>query len=207
MDDAPQCSPDDPPGSLRRRLSQLIVSQLVLGAGVALLLDSQLGSDGFSMFVNGARLTLGVPFVVINTVVSLTLIAIAWVRGRRPGLGTLTHAVVVGTTVSLLLPVLPGPDVTTVRVLELLLAFVALSVGVAAYVAVDLGAGPLEAAALSMDPPLRFGVAYTLLQLAGAVAGWSMGADVGAGTVLVVLCVGPVVDRLTPVFKPGTGGT
>ncbi|MCW2928519.1 MAG: hypothetical protein JWM86_2487, partial [Thermoleophilia bacterium] len=95
---------------------------------------------------------------------------------------------------------------TTVRVLELLLAFVALSVGVAAYVAVDLGAGPLEAAALSMEPQLSFGVAYTVLQLAGAVSGWSMGADVGVGTVLVVLLVGPVVDRLVPLFRPGTSG-
>lgn len=186
-----------------RRLVQLIASQLVLGAGVALLLDSRLGSDGFSMFVNGARLTLDLPFVVVNTAVSLLLIAVAWARGRAPGLGTLTHAVVVGATVSILLPILPGPDAPLLQVLELAVAFVALCVGVAAYLAVDLGAGPLEAAAQSMDPPVRFGVGYSMLQVTGAATGWAMGADLGPGTLLVVLLVGPVVDRIEPVFRPG----
>lgn len=183
-------------------MAQLLLSQLVLGLGVALLLDARLGSDGFSMFVNGARLALDVEFLVVNTVVSLLLIAFAWARGLPPGIGTITHAIVVGTTVSLLLPVLPGPDELPLQWLEFAAAFVALSIGVAAYVAVDLGAGPLEAAALSLDPPLRFGMAYSVLQVSGALAGWAMGADFGAGTFLVVLLVGPVVERLVPLMVP-----
>lgn len=195
----------DRPASFARRFVQLIGSQLVLGLGVALLLDARLGSDGYSMFVNGARLTLGVEFFVVNVALSLVLITFAWLRGRPPGIGTVTHALIVGSTVSLLLPVVPDLRSTPLQVLELAAAFVALCIGVAAYVAVDLGAGPLEAAALSLDPPLRFGISYSLLQVSGAIAGWSMGADFGAGTFLVVLLVGPVVERLVPLFAPGRG--
>lgn len=207
MDDLPDNHADDAKVSLARRTTQLLVSQFVLGVGVALLLDARLGSDGFSMFVNGARMTLDVEFVIVNAALSVALIALAWARGRRPGVGTITHAVIVGVTVSLLLPVLPGPEDLALQWLEFAAAFVALSIGVAAYVAVDLGTGPLEAAAQSLDPPLRFGAAYSALQVSGALGGWAMGADFGAGTFIVVLFVGPVVERFVPLFRPrGRGG-
>ena len=80
------------------------------------------------------------------------------------------------------------------------MGFVVLCVGVAGYLAVDLGAGPVEAAALAWDPPVPFRWSYSLVQVLGAVAGWSMGASLGPGTVLVVLLIGPVVDRLMPLL-------
>ncbi len=42
------------------------------------------------------------------------------------------------------------------------------------------------------------------MQVTGAVVGFLLGASLGPGTVLVVLLIGPVVDRLLPVLRlPG----
>lgn len=182
------------------RVTQLVVSCAVLGVGVALLLDARLGSDGYSMFINGLSLTTGVAFWVVNTVVGVVLVLLAWLRGRRPGLGTVTQPVVVGLVVSVMLPRLPEPTSLSLRWVELVVGFVVLCIGVAGYLAVDLGAGPVEAAALAWDPPVPFRWSYSLVQVLGAVAGWSMGASLGPGTVLVVLLIGPVVDRLMPLL-------
>jgi uncharacterized membrane protein YczE len=184
-----------------RRVAQLVVSCAVLGVGVALLLDARLGSDGYSMMINGLSLAGDVEFLLVNVVVGVALVAMAWVRGRKPGLGTITQPVVVGAVVSALLPVLPSPESWTARSAEFALAFVVLAAGVAGYLAADLGAGPTEGAALAWDPPVPFKWSYTVVQVAGATTGWLCGATFGVGTFIVVLGIGPCVDRLIPLFQ------
>ena len=188
---------------LARRIVQLVLACVVLGAGVALLLDARLGSDGYSMFVNGLSIASGVTFWIVNVLVGVALVGAAWLRGRPPGLGTVVQPVVVGVAVSLLLDALPQPDGYGARWLELGAGFVVLCVGVAAYLAVDLGAGPAEGAALAWDPPVPFRWSYSLVQLVGCVVGWLCGATLGPGTVLVVVLIGPCVARLMPLFTPG----
>jgi uncharacterized membrane protein YczE len=185
-----------------RRVVQLVLACVVLGTGVALLLDARLGSDGYSTFVNGLSLTFGVEFGVVNVVVGVVFVGLAWLRGRTPGLGTLVQPVVVGYVVSALLPVLPTPEPLGARCGELLLAFVLLVLGVAGYLAADLGAGPTEVAALAWDPPVPFRWSYSAVQFVGALVGWSCGADIGVGTLMVVLLIGPCVDRLIPLVAP-----
>jgi len=179
-----------------RRVVQLVLSCVVLGVGIALLLGAALGSDGYSTLVNGLTLSSGWPFWVVNIVVSLLLVATAWARGSRPGLGTIVQPVVVGVTVSLVLAVLPATTDDALRFAELGLAFVLVAIGVAGYLATDLGAGPTEAVALAWDPPVPFRWSYTVVQVGGALVGWLLGAAVGPGTLLVVLLIGPAVDLL-----------
>ena len=141
---------------MRNRVLQLVLACGVLGVGVALLLDAALGSDGYSSLVSGLTLATGLPFAVVNVAIAVALIALAWSRGTRPGLGTLVQPVVVGVVVGLLLPVLPLASGLGLRFVELGAAFALLTLGVAGYLATRTGAGPAEAAALAFDPPLAF---------------------------------------------------
>lgn len=179
------------------RAIQLVLSCVVLGAGVALLLDASLGADGYATLINGLTLALEVPFWIVNVAVGIGFIAMAWARGTKLGVGTITQPVVVGITVSLVMPLLPTPTELPARFAEMALAFVLLSIGVAGYLASDLGAGPTEAAALAWDPPVPFKWSYTVVQAGGALVGWLLGAAVGPGTLLVVLLIGPTVDLVT----------
>jgi len=191
--------------SLPRRLVQLVVSCVVLGVGVALLLDARLGSDGYSMFVSGLSIATGASFGLVNVAVGVALVLLAWVRGRRPGIGTLVQAVLVGYVIAWALPLLPSPDGLTLRCTELVAGFVVVCAGVAGYLAADLGAGPAEGAALAFDPPVPFRWSYSVVQVVGALVGWLCGASLGPGTVMVALLVGPAVDRLLAVLRRRTG--
>lgn len=172
---------------------QLFAGCTILGIGVALLLAPALGSDGFSSLVNGISLSSGMPFVVANLLVSLGFLAIALLGGLKPGIGTLVQIVVVGGTVSLLLPFLEEPDALWLRLLLLAFAFPVLATGIALYLGSHLGAGPAEAAALAWDPPLPFAWSYSIVQGGGAVVGWQLGAAIGPGTLAVIFLLGPVV--------------
>jgi uncharacterized protein len=179
------------------RLVQLAVSCIVLGIGVAVLLLASLGSDGYSTLINGLSISLGVSFLWVNCVVAVALIWLAWMRGLRPGPGTLVQPLLVGATVSFLLEAVAKPDDMAARVILLVVAFPVLALGVAGYLGSGTGAGPTEAAALAFDPPVAFRWSYSVLQGGGALIGWLCGAAIGPGTLMVIFLLGPLVDLLS----------
>ncbi|MCW2819463.1 MAG: hypothetical protein JWR42_2250 [Marmoricola sp.] len=183
------------------RLLQLLVGCVVLGVGVTLLLRADLGSDGYSTLVNGVALATGLPFVVANLGVSVLFLVLAALRRVTPGLGTVVQVVVVGVTVSLLLPVIGTPSSLPGQVLLLVAAFPVLAVGIAAYLGTQLGAGPAEGAALAWDPPVPFRWSYSVVQGGGALLGWALGATLGAGTVAVIVLLGPGVDLASRLLR------
>ena len=107
-----------------------------------MLLTADLGSDGYSTFVNGLALTLDVPFWVVNLVVGTVLVVLAAFRGVRPGVGTIAQVVGVGVVISVLLAWWSTPDGLVGRSALLVLAFPVLAAGIAAYLGSNTGAGP-----------------------------------------------------------------
>jgi uncharacterized protein len=182
---------------MTRRVVQLVVACVVLGVGVAMLLLAALGSDGYSTLINGISLATGLPFVLVNCVVGALLVVLAWVRGTRPGLGTIVQPVVVGVTISAILTTVDPPDGLVARVALMVAALPVLTVGVAGYLGSGAGAGPSEAAPLAWDPPVPFRWSYSVLQGGGALVGWLLGAAIGPGTLLVIFLLGPAVDLLS----------
>ncbi len=82
-----------------------------------------------------------------------------------------------------------------------------LAVGVAGYLAADAGAGPTEAAAIALDPPISFRWSYSVVQGGGAVVGWACGAAIGPGTLIVIVLLGPLVSwlsRTVPALRAAT---
>jgi len=177
-----------------RRYPLLFGGCVVLGLGVAMLLRAAFGSDGYSTLVNGIRLTLDIPFFVANLGVSLVFIGLAWIRGLRPGVGTVVQVVVVGVTVSAAMAVIEEPSASGARVALLVASIPVLSLGIAAYLGSHLGAGPAEGAALAWDPPVPFKWSYSVVQGGGALTGWLLSADIGIGTIVVIFLLGPAVD-------------
>jgi len=166
-----------------------------------MLLTADLGSDGYSTLVNGVAMTLDVSFWTANLMVGALFLLLAASRRVYPGLGTLVQVVVVGLTVSALLTVLGTPGPLLGQVALVTAAFPALAVGIAAYLGSQTGAGPTEAAALAWDPPVPFRWSYSLVQGGGALVGWLLGATLGAGTVAVIVLLGPAVDLASRLLR------
>ena len=177
-----------------RRIAMLLLGCVVLGTGVAMLLAADLGSDGYSTFVNGLALTTGMAFWIANALVGAVLVVLAALRRVRPGIGTVVQVVGVGVVVGLVLDLLETPDSLVWRGVLLVAAFPVLAVGIALYLGSHTGAGPAEAAALAWDPPVAFKWSYSVVQGGGALGGWLLGATIGVGTLAVIFLLGPAVD-------------
>lgn len=173
----------------------------MLGLGVAMLLTADLGSDGYSTLVNGLALTTGLRFLVANAIVSAAFVLLAAFRRVRPGPGTLIQILLVGFTVDVVLGLTDPPASIALRVLLLVAAFPVLALGIATYLGSHTGAGPAEAAALAYDPPLPFRWSYSAVQGLGALVGWLLGATIGAGTIAVIVALGPCVDLASRLLR------
>lgn len=183
-----------------RRALQLLLGTATLGAGVAMLVHADLGTDGFSTLISGLQRSTGWDFGVLNLLVALTFVLLAWGKGQRPGIGTVAHVVMVSLVSGLLLRVLPELGGLWQQISLFGAGFVVICIGIAAYLATDLGAGPAEGAALAFDPPLRFAWSYPILQVLCILVGWLLGATFGVGTVFLSLAIGPFVDWIRPWF-------
>lgn len=179
----------------------LLVGCLVLGTGVAMLLTANLGSDGYSTFVNGIARSTGITFWIANLLVGVVLVAMAALRRVRPGVGTVVQVVLVGVVVSVVLDLLATPDQLVWRAVLLVAAFPVLAIGIALYLGSHTGAGPAEAAALAWDPPVAFKWSYSVVQGGGAIGGWLLGATVGVGTLAVIFLLGPAVDLVARLMR------
>ncbi len=172
----------------------LLVGCVVLGTGVAMLLTADLGSDGYSTFVNGISLTTGMEFWIANALVGAVLVALAMLRKVIPGVGTVVQVVGVGVVVDVALGLMVTPDSLVWRSVLLAAAFPVLAIGIALYLGSHTGAGPAEAAALAWDPPVAFKWSYSVVQGGGALGGYLLGATLGVGTLAVIFLLGPAVD-------------
>jgi uncharacterized protein len=192
----PMTSPYPP-----RRVALVVLGCVVLGVGVAMLLTADLGSDGYSTLVNGVSIATGMSFLLANVLISVLFLVVAALRKVLPGVGTVIQVLVVGWTVSFLIDVLDTPDGLPWRLALLAAAFPVLAVGIAAYLGARTGAGPAEAAALAWDPPIPFRWSYSLVQGGGALVGWLLGATIGAGTIAVIVALGPAVDLTSRLLR------
>src|SRR5580704_16254570 len=99
-----------------RRLVQLYAGLVLFGVSSSMLLLAGLGVDPWDVFHQGLsrRFGLGVGTwaVIIGAVVLL-----AWIPLRqRPGLGTLSNVIVVGSVIDLVMDFVPAPHGLALRV-------------------------------------------------------------------------------------------
>jgi uncharacterized membrane protein YczE len=182
-----------------RRLASLYAGIVLFGVSVALMLSARLGLDPWDVFHQGLARRTGLPigWIVNGTGV---LVLLLWIPLRqRPGIGTISDAVLVGFVMDAALPLLPQPRALIVRVAFLVAAILLNGVATALYVGAGLGPGPRDGLMTGLARrgwPVRR--VRTSIELSGLAAGWLLGGTVGIGTLLYAVSIGPLVHFLLP---------
>lgn len=191
--------------ALRRRLPQLYAGLVLFGASVGLMLEADLGVSPWDVFHQGlaehAPLSVGVITILVSIVVLLLWIPLR----QRPGIGTLSNAVIVGLVMDLTLNVVSEPDTLALRLSFLLGGIVLNGIATGLYIGAALGPGPrdgLMTGIAARGHSLR--LARTSIEFSVLVVGWALGGTVGLGTVLYALGIGPLAQITIPRFTiPG----
>jgi uncharacterized membrane protein YczE len=186
-------------GRLAARLARLYLGLLGFGVSLALMVRARLGLGPWDVLHQGIARHLGVQLGWVTMGVS-GLVLLAWIPLRqRPGLGTVSNAIIVGLVVNGALDILPTPGSLAWRAVWLAGGIGLNGLATACYIGAGLGPGPrdgLMTGIAARGHSLR--AVRTLIELSVLAAGFALGGNVGAGTVAYAVSIGPLTHVLLP---------
>lgn len=181
-----------------RRLLWLMAGLAVSSVGVAMLLQANIGSDPWSVLHQGIAKTFGMSYGAATIIVGAVIIAIAVACGESFGLGTLGSTFLCGPIIDLILYIgwVPPMDRFWPGVLMLLCGLEVLAIGTWMYMKSALGTGPRDALMVVLAKRTRRSVGFCRAgsELIAVLAGWLMGGQVGAGTVISAFGLGALFN-------------
>ncbi|WP_369015886.1 YczE/YyaS/YitT family protein [Actinocrinis puniceicyclus] len=184
------------------RLLQLTAGLVLYGVSEALMLAPAVGVDPWDVFHTGLARITGIP---VGTVLILVggLVLLLWIPLRqRPGIGTVANIVVIGAVVDVMLAAMPAPHALWLRwaVFVAGVGLNALATGL--YIGAALGPGPRDGLTTGLAAQGRsIRVVRTAIELSVLAAGWMLGGDVGLGTLVYALAIGPLMHVTVPWFS------
>lgn len=198
-------------GRTPRRLAQLLLGLVGYGAAVMTLVQSGLGAASWNVLTEGVSRQSGLSFGWATNLIALCVL-LAWIPLREiPGLGTVLNVCLVGAAADWTAMVLPTPRALPEQVLYLVCGLVALALFDALYLGAQFGAGPRDGIMTGLVRLTGRPVAAvrTAIEVVVATSGWLLGGTLGVGTVLVALCMGPLLGIFLPrltvsLSRPGT---
>ena len=189
-------------GRLPRRLVQLYAGLVAYGVSLGLMIRGDLGLAPWDVLHSG--LTHHVPLTIGQAVVLMSFVVLVlWLPLReKPGLGTISNALVVGISADATLALLVRPDVLALRLALMVGGVVLCGLATAMYIGAQLGRGPRDG--LMTGLARRTGVSMRLvrtgLEIAVVLVGLLLGGTVGLGTVLYALAIGPLTQLMMPTW-------
>lgn len=192
-------------GRLPRRLIQLYVGLVTFAFGEALIVQARLGVMSWDVLHQGLSKHLGLSIGQWSIIVG-ALVLLLWIPMReRPGLGTVSNVVVIGASLDLFLRWVPVPTSLGWRVALLLLGILINGIATAAYIGARLGPGPRDGLMTGLVRLTGRPVGWirTGIEVSVVVIGYLLGGNLGGGTVLFVLTIGPIVHVFLPKLTVG----
>ena len=192
---------------LRRRLPRLLIGLLMVGVGLAAMVEAELGLGPWDVLHQGISRRTGIPIGTVGILLGFVVL-LGWLPLRqRLGVGTIVNVAVVGVTLDVVLYLAPTPRALPLRAACLVGGIVLAGVGSGLYIGAGLGAGPRDGLMTGLAARGHsLGGVRTVLEVTALALGWALGGTVGAGTVLFAFSIGPLVQlclgRLT---LPTTG--
>jgi len=190
-----------------RRLLHLYLGLALFGVSCAMIVAAGLGLGPWDVFHQGLSGQLGISLGWVVIGVGLLLLLL-WVPPRqRPGVGTVSNAIVVGLVIDATLVFLHQPGSMGARTGLLIAGVVVNGIATGLYIGAGLGPGPrdgLMTGLAARGHSVR--MVRTTIELTVLVLGWLLGGTVGIGTVLYALSIGPLahffIPRLSLVDRP-----
>lgn len=189
-------------GRLGRRLPQLYVGLVAYGVSLALMIRGDLGLAPWDVLHSG--LTEYVPLTIGEVVVVMSFVVLLlWIPLReKPGLGTISNAIVVGFSADATLALMDRPDGLAVRVALMVGGIVLCGLATAMYIGAQFGRGPRDGlmTGLARRTGLSLRLVRTALEVTVVVIGLLLGGTLGLGTVLYALAIGPLAQLMLPAW-------
>lgn len=177
------------------------VGLFIFAIGIYLTIQANIGVAPWDVLNQGLTKRIGISYGTVMMVVSATVIIIDVLMKEPIGLGMVLDTVIVGKTVDLMnyLDLVPPRQSLWSGVVLLVFGLLLLAVGMRIYMALGLGCGPRDTLLVALCkrfPKLSIGALNVIMWATVTVIGYFLGGQVGLGTVISVVCMGPLLNTL-----------
>lgn len=187
----------------------LLIGLTVAHLGVTLFLLSELGTDTFTVFIQGLSRVFGLTVGTVHVIVLCILMVVMLITTKgyvKPG--TVVCAFCGGPIIDLFTWMLGGwingDSPMPIRAASMLIGCVILSAGMSIVINSNAGTGPNDLVAVILSDKMEsveFRWVRVGCDLFFVVLGFLLGGTVGAGTVVAVFLTGPLVQFWLPKTK------
>jgi uncharacterized membrane protein YczE len=186
------------------RSGRLLVGLALYGAAIALMLRAHLGVGPWDVLAQGVARVSALPFGLVTNGIGALLLLAWWPLRQRPGVGTLANVLLVGTGAQTVLDLTRPVEGFLAQATVFLAGMALLAVATGVYVGAGLGAGPRDGLMLGLHRRLGLPIwlARTLVEGTALLAGWLLGGNVGIGTLVFAVAIGPLCGRAIRLLAP-----
>lgn len=187
----------------------LLIGLTVAHLGVTLFLLSELGTDTFTVFIQGLSRVSGLTVGTVHVIVLCILMVVMLLTTKgyvKPG--TVVCAFCGGPIIDfftwLLGTYINADSLTAVRIVSMLAGCIVLSAGMSIVINSNAGTGPNDLVAVILSDKIEkieFRWIRVGCDLFFVVLGFLLGGTVGAGTIVAVFLTGPLVQFWLPRSK------
>jgi uncharacterized membrane protein YczE len=194
-----------PPDRRVRRFAQLLAGLVGYGVTASMMVLAGLGLDPWDVFHQGMSRTFGLGIGTWAVIASILVLLCGWTPLRqRPGVGTVTNALMVGVVMDVILATVHPPHVLWARIALLVGGVIGNGFATGFYIGAGLGPGPrdgLSTGIAGRGHSMR--VVRTTIEGTVLVTGFLLGGTVGVGTLLYATAIGPITHLTIPALVVG----
>ncbi len=177
----------------------------IMSLGISMVIEGKgLGVSPWDVLHIGLYKQLGLSIGSWTIFTGLFIVAAASIYLKQcPKIATWLNMLLCGIFVDGFNWLLPDTDILFFEVLYFILGIVVLCVGCAMYIAPNLGAGPRDTLMILIVEKFGGSIrrARFIMETFAAVLGWLLGGPVGAGTIIIAMFTGSIIQLALPVFQ------
>lgn len=185
---------------------RLVSGLFLFAAGIQLTIQAYIGLAPWDAFTLGVTNHVNLSYGTVSILTGFVLLATSCALGEKLGLGTIINTFLIGLFVDAiaLSGLIPRMNGYPAGIAMLLAGLVVISLGSYFYIGSAMGCGPRDALMVALRkrlPSVPVGAIRSAIEGMALLAGWLLGARVGLGTVISVLCIGFILQCTFGILK------
>lgn len=194
---------------MTRRITQLLIGLFLYGIGMALIVRGEIGVAPWDVLTQGIDAQTQLGFGLITVLLS-AVVLLFWIPIRlKPGIGTVLNALLVGPSASVGLWLIPAGLDLWMRIILFAAGLLILGIATGLYIGAHFGPGPRDGLMTGVHQRTgwKIWIVRTSIEVIVLSIGWVLGGNVGVGTVLFAILIGPLCSWTIPFFAIKTVAT
>lgn len=193
-----------------KKITRIMIGLFLFAVGNVLTINARLGVAPWVVFDQGTAGLLGITVGQANILAGLIILVVDIFLGQALGWGSVLNMLMIGIFMDILMlnHLIPMFDGLIIRFIVLIIGVIIQGFGTYYYIGGGLGAGPRDGlmVALTRRGKRSFRFYKTTIEIMVVLVGYSLGGDLGIGTIIMALLSGQIFQSVFNLVKFDVSG-